>query len=856
MLTPGARLGAYEILAPLGAGGMGEVYRARDTRLGREAAIKVLPAEVSSDASRLKRFEREARAASALNHPNIVTIYEVGVDAGASFIAMELVNGRTLREIVAAGSPPVRRLLSVAAPLADGLASAHDAGIVHRDLKPENVMVTKDGVVKILDFGLAKLSLSLTGGEGSLATVSRTEPGGLLGTVSYMSPEQAAGQPADFRSDQFSLGSMLYELASGKKAFHRATAVDTLAAILHEEPEPLATASPQTPVPLRWAVERCLAKDPAERYASTRDLARDLAALRSHVSTPEGAALSAGAAGETAARKRRLWLGGAVAVAILAAILALALRARSGDAVTSRRLTFQSGVISNARFAPDGETVVYSAAWQGRPQEIFVMRAQGSDARSLGLPPAQLLSVSPQGELAILLKQKYVDSPRGTGVLARTSLFGGTPRPLLEDVDRRMDWGAERESLCVVRRREGRERLEYPLGRVLFETVNSIREPRVAPSGNVAFVEMAAAGERGVSTSIVVVEKDGQPRVLESGFARLGQLAWSPDGKEVWFSGSKSTGLHGLFAAKLSGGSRLLWRSLEPPALLDVSRTGRALVRASTSRRELWYRGAHDASERELSWLDQSQLRDLSWDGRKILMQESGQGGGDHGTIFLRDTDGSAAVRLGEGEALGLSPDGKWALSLDDRRLVILPTGPGQPRSVGVGDLDVESAAWVPPDAGRLLLNASVAGHRRRGYLIDLAGGPPRPLGPDDVYWGALSNDGTRVIAGRDGKWAIWSIAGRELSQIPGLEIGGRVGIIWNADGTAVYITRGGEIPLKIQRIDLKSGEKTIWKEFQPSVMTGVVEVAGFGVATDENTYVYGVERVISSDLYVVEGLH
>src|SRR6266568_2795195 len=266
---------------------MGEVYRARDTRLARDVAIKVLPAELTDDSGRLDRFEKEARAASSLNHPNIVTIYEIDQVDSTAWIAMELVDGKTLRTLLDGGALPWRKLLSLAAQTADGLAKAHAAGIVHRDLKPENLMVTRDGFVKILDFGLAKLvPAGFESSEGShLATVTRgTEPGTVLGTVGYMSPEQASGHPVDFRSDQFSLGAILYEMASGKRAFDRPTAVQTLSAVIQDEPEPLSATAPKIPANLIWIIERCLAKDPEERYASTRDLARDLAALRDHVS--------------------------------------------------------------------------------------------------------------------------------------------------------------------------------------------------------------------------------------------------------------------------------------------------------------------------------------------------------------------------------------------------------------------------------------------------------------------------------------------------------------------------------------------------------------------------------------------
>ena len=263
---------------------MGEVYRARDTKLGRELALKVLPVEVSTDAGRLNRFEQEARSASALNHPNIVTIYEIGRVDATSYIAMELVSGRMLRDLLVEGPLPIRRLLTLAAQVADGLARAHEAGIVHRDLKPENVMVTREGVAKILDFGLAKL-VTTTGSEVSqLATVSGTQPGLVMGTVGYMSPEQASGKPVDSRSDQFSFGALLYEMATAKRPFSRNTSAETLAAVIRDEPEPLQSLVPHLPVALRWVIERCLAKDPEERYASTRDLARDLAHLRDHVS--------------------------------------------------------------------------------------------------------------------------------------------------------------------------------------------------------------------------------------------------------------------------------------------------------------------------------------------------------------------------------------------------------------------------------------------------------------------------------------------------------------------------------------------------------------------------------------------
>ncbi len=282
-LAPGARLGPYEIVAAIGAGGMGEVYRARDTRLERSVAIKILPAAFSADRERLQRFEREARLASALNHPNIVTIHELGQDGSTHYIAMELVNGKTLAELLAAGALPIRTAIELAAQVAEGLAKAHEAGIAHRDLKPGNVMVSDDGFVKILDFGLAKLAPP-SSGVADTRSISgfHSHPGQMVGTLQYMSPEQAGNGQADFRSDQFSFGLVLYEMVAGKHPFKRSTTAETVVAILREPAESVAVRSLDAPAPLCWAIERCLAKDPDKRYVSTRDLARELAAIRDH----------------------------------------------------------------------------------------------------------------------------------------------------------------------------------------------------------------------------------------------------------------------------------------------------------------------------------------------------------------------------------------------------------------------------------------------------------------------------------------------------------------------------------------------------------------------------------------------
>ncbi|MFZ0278085.1 MAG: protein kinase [Candidatus Sulfotelmatobacter sp.] len=285
ILASGTKLGPYEIIELLGAGGMGEVYRARDARLDRMVAIKILPAAFSADSDRLHRFAQEARSASALNHPNIITIYELGQDGSTHYIAMELVEGKTLRELLVSGLLPIRKTIDIAAQVAEGLAKAHEAGIAHRDLKPENLMVSHDGLVKILDFGVAKLASPSRELPDLCSTSAGLTPSGLvLGTVGYMSPEQAGGQGVDFRSDQFSFGLVLYEMVTGKRAFERQTAAETLVAILRERVEAIGLQNRDAPAPLCWAIERCLTKEPDKRYVSTRDLARELAAIRDRFS--------------------------------------------------------------------------------------------------------------------------------------------------------------------------------------------------------------------------------------------------------------------------------------------------------------------------------------------------------------------------------------------------------------------------------------------------------------------------------------------------------------------------------------------------------------------------------------------
>ena len=861
-LTPGSRLGPYEIVAALGVGGMGEVYRARDARLGREVAVKVLPGDLSSDKDRVRRFEQEARSASGLDHPNIITIYDIGSSDSTLYIAMQYVEGKTLRELLSSGPLPTKKVLEISVQIAEGLAKAHAAGIIHRDLKPENVMVSRDGFVKILDFGLAKLTAPQT--EEQLSEVptamAGTRPGLVMGTVGYMSPEQASGKTLDFRSDQFSFGSILYELSTGKRAFQRGTTAETLTAIIREEPEPVSAINPRAPAPLRWIVERCLAKEPEERFETTRDLARDLASIRDHLSDAVVVSGEAQAAAP-AARRMRLWpflLGAGLLAAVALASFSLGRRAEKAEPPSFRQVTFRRGTISSARFAPDGQTVLYGASLEGNPTEIFVSRPESPESRPFGMRAASVLAISKSGELALSLGQHAVAPFTSSGTLARMSVAGGAaPREILEDVQW-ADWAPDGASLAIVREAVGRNRLEFPIGKVLSETAGWISHPRISPRGDeVAYIDHPARGDDG--GSIAVVGHSGKPRKLSEPFESAQGLAWAPEGDEVWFTAAKSGSNRALYGVSLSGKQRLLARVTGILMLHDVSRGRRALMTHDVNRTELVGLSPGEQKEHDLSWLDWSVASDISTDGKMLLFSESGEGGGAGYSVYVRKTDGSPAVRLGEGLSQALSPDGRWALAItrvaSEPQIVLYPTGAGETKALPREGLVAQTAHWLP-DGKQILVTASEAGHGSRLFLRDLSGGKPRAISPEGYrsFARTVSPDGKLVaVRGPDQRLYFYPLAGGEPSAIPGLTAEDEP-TAWSADGRFLYVYRRRELPAKVYRLDIATGRKELWRELMPFDAAGVVAISPPLVAPDGKSYAYRYVRTLS-DLYLVEGL-
>jgi Tol biopolymer transport system component len=857
-LEPGARLGPYEVLAPLGAGGMGEVYRARDPRLGRDVAIKVLPEALRSDPERLRRFEQEARAASALNHPNVLVVLDVGTHEGVPYVVSELLEGETLRERLRVGGLTPAKAVKCGVQIARGLAAAHDKGIVHRDLKPENLFLTRGGHAKILDFGLAKLREPRQEGEGGSEpeTLSRsTEPGTVLGTVGYMSPEQVRGHAADHRSDIFSLGAVLYEMLSQRRAFHGESAPEVLTAILKEDPPELSSSDRNLSPALARIVQRCLEKRPEDRFHSAHDLAIALEA----VSGSSGTTATAVPRGALTVR-RALGVATLMAAALAIGVLAnqfLRMRAAT-EPPTYHRLTFDRGTMGRARFAPDGNTVVYNAAWSGEPTEVFTTRLDSRESRPLGLHDAVVHAVSSTGELAVGLEA--TDPRWEPATLARVPLAGGSPREVLQSVTW-ADWSPDGTELAVVRDLGESRRIEFPIGKVLYETKDSIGHLRVSPRGDgLVFIDHHPFWENG--GSLVAIDRSGAKRTLTEGWTDLYGVAWRPDGREVWFTASKegARDFKALYSVTLEGKERVVARMFGDIDLEDIGRDGRVLLSHVNWRLELEARPGGASEERDLTWLGVSNLVDISQDGYRVLFGGySGWGG--RGAAYLRKTDGSPAVRLATDVGpMALSPDGKWALALrgSPPQLVLLPTGVGEEKTLAGAGRRLDSLEWATwfPDSRRILFTAEVNGQPSRAYVQDIEGGEARPIGPEGIRRPLVSPDGRMLVARLHDQRVLLPVDGGQPRPCPGIEPRDRL-LRWSADGHAIFIRRDKSPAIQVYRLELASGRRTLLWELAPRDRAGVTLYHlnfNVRVTSDGKSYAYSFLRSLS-ELYLVEGL-
>jgi hypothetical protein len=842
-LSPGSRLGPYEILAELGAGGMGEVYRARDASLGREVAIKVLPPLFSGDPERLRRFLQEAQAAAALDHPNILAIYYVGEHDHAPFIVSELLKGATIRDRLQDGPLPLRKASDYAVQIARGLAAAHDKGIVHRDLKPDNVFVTDDGRVKILDFGVAKLTRDDAPSD-STRTV-HTGMGTVLGTVGYMSPEQVRGQVVDGRSDLFSLGALLYEMVSGRRAFHKGTTADTMSAVLKEDPPELTAGERGLPPVVDRIIRRCLEKNPQERFQSARDLAFALEDLTSMSSSSGPQAAVAGAPRSTSPLLIAAVAGILLTAGVGAGVWGMMHRAPAAAPVF-QRLTFRRGPVFTARFAPDGKTIAYGAAWDGNPSETYVATTESPESRSLGFPKTDLYGISSSGELALSLRTHDPFPPR-SGVLARVPLLGGAaPREVRDDVEF-ADWAPD-GSIAVTLDTGVGDRLEYPIGNVLYDSLAPIHHIRVSPDGGrVAFWEPDGTG-----VTIAVIDRAKTKTTLSRGWLDIEGVAWTPSGNEIWFSARDVSGW-GIFAVTLAAKQRVVVRSPGMLLLHDIAPDGRVLAARESREGGIRYAAPGSNEERDLSWHDRSMVGDLSSDGRQLLFSETGDAGGAVGAVYLRKTDGSPAVRLGDGVAFALSPDLKWALaSTASGSMSLLPTGAGSPRPLARGTIGRywPWAAWLPDGRG-VLLYASEPKHGPR-LLAQSLDGEPHAIGPEGLGLGAgLSPDGRQIATNVDGKGYLIDVASGTAKPFPMLDQ--QQVLAWCADGRSLF-TYTEDIATTVSKLDLTTGKTAPWKTFMPSDRAGIVSIINVHITRDERSYAYTYARRLS-ELYVISGL-
>ncbi len=852
-ISPGTRLGPYEIVAPLGAGGMGEVWRARDTKLDREVALKFLPASFAEEPERLARFDREAKVLASLNHTSIAAIYGFHEHEGYRFLAMELVPGEDLAERLKMGTLPFSEIVDTARQIAEALEVAHEHGIVHRDLKPANIKLTHDGKVKVLDFGLAKaLDAATTSGPGRDASMSPTitslgtVAGVILGTAAYMSPEQARGRSVDKRADIWAFGCVLYEMLAGKLAFAGETVSDTMAAVLTREPD-WSALPPNVPPRVRELIERCLRKDPKERLRDIGDARIEL-----------GASTERGRPPAPASRNR--WLPFVAAIAVVAALLGgtwFGRRSAHTEPPAFRPLTFGRGVVHSARLAPDGQTVVYGAAYEGRPLALFSTRIDGFESRPIDVPSADIAGMSKDGQMALLLGRHYQGSWLRVGTLAQVSLAGGAPREILEEVYD-ADISPDGKQFAVVVADGDDQVLQYPIGKEIARSHGWISQPRIALDGQrIAFVDHRVWGDD--LGEVKIAGADGKIAVAAPERQYAQGVCWSPDGHDVWFTNGDE--IRGGVLLRVTPGEapRVVLRTPTLLRVQDVSKDGHVLLLSDETRATVAGELAGDTSERVYSFWDNDQAASISQDGTIFVGSNASVVVDGEYAVFFRRRD-APPVQLAMGLAAGITPDGKFVfttnLTGNRSSLTVRPVGAGQPRTIDLGGLILEITARqrmsCTSDGRRVAFVLTKPGAGRAVYVMDLDGGHPHAVSPEGATAGIISPDGSKVVIS-DPKRGFYVVpaAGGDPVPIEGVPKD-EVPLAWSADGRAI-LTGDRTLPTRIYRTELAGGHRALVRELVSADPAGIV-YGWLTLSPDGRFYLQRYRRMLTTVEFVTLG--